>query len=62
MFNSTKALLSLLVIITFVATVVVTWIITPNHSGVAMSVGLILLPFAGVFLAWINDANTPHHI
>lgn len=55
MFNTTKLLLSTLIIITFVAAVLVTWVITPNHSGVAMSIGLILLPFAGVFLAWVND-------
>ena len=55
MFNSTKLLLSLIIVIIFVAAVLATWVITPNHSGVAMSIGLILLPFAGVFLAWVND-------
>ena len=58
MFNTTKALLSLIVVVVFIAVITVVWIIIPQHSGVAMSVGLILLPFAAVFLAWIND--TPH--
>lgn len=55
MFNSTKLLLSVIIVITFIAAVLAVWVITPNHSGVALSIGLILLPFAGVFLAWVNE-------
>lgn len=62
MLNTTKFLLSLIVVVLFIVVITAVWVITPQHSGVAMSIGLILLPFAGVFLAWINDADTPHHI
>ena len=60
MFNTTKALLALIVVIILVSTVLATWVFTPPHSGVAMSVGMILLPFAAVFIAWVYD--TPYHI
>ena len=60
MFNTTKALLALIIVIILVSTVLATWVFTPPHSGVAMSVGMILLPFAAVFIAWVYD--TPYHI
>lgn len=59
MFNTTKALLALIITLIFVSVVLTAWIITPPHSGVAMSIGLILLPFAGVFIAWVYD--TPYY-
>ena len=55
MFNSTKLLLSVVIVIVFSTVVLAAWILTPQHSGVAMSIGIILLPFAGVFIAWVND-------
>ena len=60
MFNTTKALLALLVVIILVSTVLATWVFTPPHSGVAMAIGMLLLPFAAVFIAWVYD--TPYHI
>ena len=60
MFNTTKALLALIIVIILVSTVLATWVFTPPHSGVAMTVGMILLPFAAVFIAWVYD--TPYHI
>ena len=59
MFNTTKALLALIITITFALIVIGAWIITPPHSGVAMAIGLLCLPFAGVFVAWVYDK--PHH-
>lgn len=59
MFNTTKALLALIIVMIFLSVVLATWVFTPPHSGVAMSVGMILLPFAAVFVAWVYD--TPHY-
>ena len=59
MFNTTKALLTVIVLMVLVVVVTMTWIFTPPHSGVAMSIGMIALPFAGVFIAWIYDE--PHY-
>ena len=60
MFNATKALLTVIVLVVLVVIIIATWVFTPPHSGVAMSIGMIALPFAGVFIAWIYD--TPYHI
>lgn len=55
MFNVTKALLAVVVILTFLLIVTAVWVFTPPHSGVALSTGLVLLPFVGIFIAWIYD-------
>ena len=55
MFNTTKALLAIIVLLILAIVVIATWVFTPPHSGVAISIGMILLPFAGVFIAWIYD-------
>lgn len=55
MFNTTKALLAIAVVLIVLAIVCGTWIATPQHSGVAMSVGLVALGFGGVFIGWIYD-------
>lgn len=59
MFNTTKALLSVIVIMVLTVIVLATWVFTPPHSGVAISIGMIALPFAGVFISWIYDE--PRH-
>lgn len=60
MFNTTKALLALIIVMIFLSVVLATWVFTPPHSGVAMAIGMLLLPFAAVFIAWVYD--TPYHI
>ena len=59
MFNTAKALLTVIVLMVLVVIIIATWVFTPPHSGVAISIGMILLPFAGVFIAWIYDE--PHY-
>ena len=55
MFNTTKALLTLTIVIITIVIILGIWLITPQHSGVALATSILGLPVPAVLVGWVYD-------